>query len=199
MMVQILLMSADASACHGLEEQLTQDEKVKVIVDEASCIEEGQFTTFRHIDFVLIDIHLLGNHRNEQLASLRRQLPYAKVIVLTPYHLESEAIELAHQHADGFLTKTYDHKGWQSIVFHPSEQQSLVESYFISHIIPRILNWKTNVRVEEQSLEREWKLLQLKEKGKSHEEIAKDLYLTVEEVAHHIAIIEKTLGRSLSA
>lgn len=199
--MQILLVSGDAPISSHLEKILLKDEKVNVTIAEVVCFEKDLLTNYRHTDFVFLDIHLLKTNRIEHLKEIRRALPYANILIVTPYYLESEAIELTKHGADGFLTKTYDYQAWQSCVFQPRYDLTLLENYFLTYIVPQILNTKVNERELDgnYNLEREWKIIKLKEKGYNAKEIAAQLNCSLEEIAHHIAIIEKTLGRHLSA
>lgn len=187
-MLQIAMINGDVTICDGLEKCL-ESEQVNVIIEEGvRTIADIPKETFLS-DFILLDTQLI---QTIPITQWQQQAEHSKIILVTTYAYEAEAIQLLGKSVHGVLTKAIDQHKWQAAIYHTSKEQTPAEHYFITQLIPRILQWEaSNAFLGKSSTALEAEVIKLLDAGQSVWEIARILQVDIEEIKQYIAIIGK--------
>ena len=108
MSIRVLLVDDHKLTRLGLQTALSRDQDIQVVgeaVDGATAIELARQL---HPDVVLMDIQLPGLNGVEATRQIVQELPDVKVIMLTMYREEQQAVEALRVGAMGYLHKDAD-------------------------------------------------------------------------------------------
>lgn len=185
-MVQIALIYGDVVVCHHLERYL-QNEHVHITTWEGIQTPDQLSSNARRADFLFLDSQLL---QRSPIDSWKTSIQ-GKIILLTTFAGGNAAIQLLeNKKINGVLTKTIDRTKWQNIIYHTSEIQTPSEQYFLTHLIPRILQWDTNHTVlEKGTIALEAEVICLLDAGYDVERIARTLKVDIEQIKQLSTII----------
>lgn len=135
------------------------------------------------LDIIFIDIDLPGRSGVEALPSLRRRFPDAELVMLTQYEDRDKLLQSFANGATGYLLKDFP------IMQLPSHISTLVKGgALISPPMARYVveYFRPPQRTSSQLTSKEVQLLRLFSEGRSYEEAAQILGLTVDGVKYRV-------------
>jgi DNA-binding NarL/FixJ family response regulator len=163
------------------------------VVGEASSGEEAvELAKELQPDVILMDINMPGLDGIEATREVLHTSPRIGVLVVTMFEVDDSVFAAVRAGARGYLLK--DSSGEEVVhairavasgdaVFGPSIAQRLI-SFFSSFLSPAVPQ-----RTFPELTEREEEVLSLVAQGKSNQEIAKELFLSVKTVRNHVSNI----------
>lgn len=139
-------------------------------------------------DIVLMDLQMPGMSGIDAIAAIRREWPDARIIVLTTYAGDAQALRAINAGASGFLLKT-------------SLRKELLNTIRSVHAGARHLDASIATGIAQHALddaltERETRVLKLAAAGNSNRAIGVDLGLAEETVKGHMKAIFQKLSAS---
>jgi DNA-binding NarL/FixJ family response regulator len=102
---KVLLVDDHALFRHGVRAVLERDGDLQVVAEAESNSEAMARARELHPDLILMDIGLTDGSSLEAIHALKRELPDAKIVVLTVHQEKESFFEAVKGGADGFLSK----------------------------------------------------------------------------------------------
>ena len=158
---------------------LLEDRNDIVLVGEASNGQEA-ITAFRTLrpDVVLMDLQMPGTNGLEAILAIRAEHPGARIIVLTTYHGDTQAVRALKAGAMGYLLKS----GLRTELV-----DSILNVYRGQRHIHRDVADEIARHIGEETLsEREVAILRLVANGKANKQIGSELDLSEATVKGHL-------------
>jgi DNA-binding NarL/FixJ family response regulator len=148
-------------------------------------------------DVLVVDIGLPGIDGIELTRLLRRELPPARIVILTMHDLEAEVFGALAAGADAYCLKTSPPETIVAAVRIAAEGGAYFDPQ-IAHIVLRELgSSRASVSRDDSPLSaRETEILRLIADGKSNSDIAEDLYLSMGTIKGHVRDILDKLSAS---
>ncbi|MBD9469612.1 response regulator transcription factor [Pseudoxanthomonas sp. PXM01] len=158
---------------------LLEDRTDVVLVGEASNGQEA-ITAFRTLrpDVVLMDLQMPGTNGLDAILAIRAEHPGARIIVLTTYHGDSQAVRALKAGAMGYLLKSGLRTELVDAILNVHRGQRHVHRDVADEIARHI--------GEETLSEREVAILRLVANGKANKQIGADLDLSEATVKGHL-------------
>lgn len=193
-MWRVLLVDDQAIVRQGLKVMLEQDEKIKVTHEAANGSEAIKVMEKHIIDVVLMDIRMPVLNGIEATRMIKQRWPQVKILILTTFNDEEYAMETLRDGADGFLLKTADSEQLIQAVYSCMNDGMTIHDQVAAKVMPRLLSkGKREEIVDLQLSEREVVIIKLIGAGKTNQEIANELFLSVGTVKNYLTqILAKT-------
>ena len=195
--VRVLIVDDQAIVRDGVRMILEAQPDIEV-VGEASDGREA-LEAARHLspDVVLMDIAMPGMNGLEATAAIKQELPDVQVLVLTMHEDYEYFFELLRSGASGYVLKGASssdlvsairavHQG--GVYLHPALAKNLVSDY-----VKQMEPGEDRARYDGLS-DRERQVLKLVAEGKTSQQIADELFLSVNTVQTHRSHIMEKLG-----
>lgn len=189
----------------GLVSLLSLDEGIEV-VGEAT---DGRVAVDRAAeldpDVVLMDISMPGLNGLEATRLIKKQMPHIKVLVLSAHDKDEYILNVVRSGANGYLLKNTSAEDLYAAIravhsghafFSPSVSKVLLDSYMDGG---KPDEDSGAVQTEQRLTPREREILQLIAEGKTHQETATLLHISVRTVDTHCVNIMKKLDIHESA
>jgi two-component system, NarL family, response regulator NreC len=195
--IRVILVDDHTLVRKGLARLLSLNEQVEVLAEVGDGREGVKVTLELRPDVVLMDLAMPNYSGFEAIRQIKRQLPSAKILVLSAHDNEEYVQQTVFGGADGYLLKNTS----------PEEMSNALRSVFLgqSYFSPSVAQFAENaiakkssgfLRITEGSLNsltaREREILQLIAESHSHQDIADLLHISVRTVdTHRFNIIQK--------
>lgn len=147
-------------------------------------------------DVVLLDIRLPDKSGLSVVATLQRECPYSKIVLLTAVEDEDAVLRALKDGAHGYVLKGVSAEELVQVV----RSVYRGETYVTPSVAGRLLAELTAPSGQRRSVgqigqltERERAILDLIAKGKTNKEIAAELYLTEKTVKHYVTNVLQKL------
>jgi DNA-binding NarL/FixJ family response regulator len=189
----------------GLIALLSLDEGIEV-VGEAT---DGRVAVERAVeldpDVVLMDISMPGLNGLEATRLIKKQMPHIKVLVLSAHDKDEYILNVVRSGANGYLLKNTSAEDLFAAIravhsghafFSPSVSKVLLDSYMDAG---KTEEEGTMTQTGQRLTPREREILQLVAEGKTHQEAATLLHISVRTVDTHCVNIMKKLDIHESA
>lgn len=191
--MRILIVDDQQIVRQGLRLMLEQDDQVRV-TREAENGQEAIKMLEKHLfDLVLMDIRMPIMNGIEATRRIKRKWPKVKVLILTTFNDEDYALESLRDGADGFLLKTANSEELIKAIKSCLSGGLVLHDEVSAKLMPKLLE-RHKVEIEDFDLtERELSITKLIGEGKTNQEIAEELYLSVGTVKNYLTrILAKT-------
>ncbi len=138
-------------------------------------------------DLVLMDIYMPDGDGLQAAAAIRRQVPEAKIVMLTASELDEHFQEAIQLGVVGYLLKDLDAAELFSLIEGVERGEAALTSAMAARLLKNAANRsQTGGRPEEVLTEREIEVLRILAKGASNPQIGRELNITVNTVKTHI-------------
>ncbi len=192
--IQVLIVDDHAMVRQGMKALLHEYEDIRVIGEAPNGLKAIEMVDRLKPDVVLIDLAMPVMDGIEAIKRIVAAHPEQRIIVLTSYSGDDKLIPAIKAGAMGYLVKDAQ----------PEELIQSIRNVYAGEpsLNPKIA-WKilhgnneteTTKRMAEELSEREIEVLRLLTKGKTDQEIAKQLVLTDVTIRTHISRIISKLG-----
>ena len=195
-MINILIADDHAIVREGLKQIVAEQKDMYVGGEAANYTELFQLLLQKNWNIIILDIHMPGKNGLEALKDIRQQYPDLPVLILSMYSEEQYGLRSIKAGASGFLEKASAPdelvKAIQKIIagekyIGPRLVEQMVKSLESNH----------KSQVHESLSDRELQILCLIASGKSAEDIAKELIISVHTVySYRNRIFEKMKMKS---
>ncbi len=195
-MINILIADDHAIVREGLKQIVAEQNDMHVEGEAANYNELFQLLPQKNWNIVILDIHMPGKNGLEAIKDIRQQYPDLPVLILSMYSEEQYGLRSIKAGASGFLEKASA----------PDELVKAIQKIIAGekYIGPRLveqmaksLESNHKSQVHESLSNRELQILCLIASGKSAEDIAKDLIISVHTVySYRNRIFEKMKMKS---
>lgn len=190
-MINILIADDHAIVREGLKQIVAEQKDMYVGGEAANYTELFQLLPQKNWNIIILDIHMPGKNGLEALKDIRQQYPDLPVLILSMYSEEQYGLRSIKSGASGFLEKA----GAPDELVKAIQKIISGEKYISSKLVEQMANsLESNHKsqIHESLSDRELQILCLIASGKSAEEIAKELIISVHTVySYRNRILEK--------
>lgn len=144
-------------------------------------------------DVILMDINLPGISGIECTKILKPLLPDTQIIILTMYEDGEMVFNALRSGATGYLLKRTTSKQLIKSIKEVYSGGSPMSMEIARMVVGSFKNENTNEKLQEKLTPREWEILGYLSKGMRYQEIADQLFLSVETVRSHLRKIYSKL------
>lgn len=199
--IHVALLERHQLFREGMKLTLQSNPLLHIVADSDCYSVLDQVTALYNIDILLIDIHLLLDHRTDIERMMEQN--HTKVIALANKGEESNVTEAVKIGIHGYLLKEMDTKSFLQAVgtvidgdayIHPNATNDLVEDY--RRLMSEEENDDTETtfhRPHHLYTKRECEILQLLTDGKSNRKIAETLEISEKTVKNHVSSLFKKM------
>lgn len=192
-MWRLLLVDDQAIVRQGLKVMLEQDEKLRVAHEAENGQEAIDILEKHMVDVILMDIRMPRMNGIEATRLIKQRWSQVKILILTTFNDEEYAMEALRDGADGFLLKTADSEQLIKAVYSCMSGGMTIHDEVAAKVVPRLLRKDDKTNVDFQLSDRELAITKLIGQGKTNQEIADTLYLSVGTVKNYLTqILTKT-------
>ncbi|MDQ0088756.1 DNA-binding NarL/FixJ family response regulator [Paenibacillus anaericanus] len=188
-MIRILLTEDQAMVRQGLKMMIETDSEM-IVTGEASNGKEALELCERNtFDIIILDIRMPEMNGLDAARVIRSRWPQSKVLMLTTFNDYQYAMEALKIGANGYMLKDADSEALiRSIRSCLSGGLSLQEEV-AAKVIPQLLKQTAVTSVDPSITPRELVIIRLVGEGRSNQEIANELALSLGTVKNHVSQI----------
>ena len=194
-MYRLMIVDDQDIVRQGLTAMLETDKNISVSYQASNGKEAIELLEKNHIvDVVMLDIRMPEMNGLEATRIIKQRWPNIKVFILTTFNDEAYATETLTDGASGFLLKTADAKKLIEAVYSVMEDGMPIHEEVAAKVIPNLLKRQESSTTPDVELtKRETAIVQLVGEGRTNQEIANTLYLSVGTVKNYISTILQKL------
>jgi DNA-binding NarL/FixJ family response regulator len=189
--VRVLIADDHPLFREGMRGRLDRVGDIKVVGEAASGDEAVRLASELDPHVILMDIKMPGLNGIEATREIRQASPEVGVLVLTMFEDDDSVFAAMRAGAKGYLLKD---SGGEEVV-HAIRAVASGEAVFGSGVAERIIGFfsgprpATPQRAFPELTEREEEVLSLVAQGKSNQEIARQLFVSLKTVRNHVSNI----------
>ncbi len=175
----------------GLKMMIETDPEMKVTGEAGDGLEAIQLCETHLFDLVLMDIRMPGMDGLEATAKICERWPNIKVLILTTFNDDDYALEALKRGASGYMLKDADAELLIRSIRSCMSGGLSLEEQVAAKIVPRLLKHadKKPGRADPSLTSRELDIIREVGKGKSNQEIADELCLSLGTIKNHMTTI----------
>jgi DNA-binding NarL/FixJ family response regulator len=189
--IRVLIADDHPLFREGMRGRLNRVADTQVVAEAASGDEAVELAKKLELDVILMDIKMPGLNGIEATREILRARPEISVLVLTMFEDDDSVFAAMRAGARGYLLKDSGGEG----VVHAIRAVASGEAVFGPGVAERILGFfsvpepPARRRTFPELTEREEEVLSLVAKGKSNQEIARRLFISLKTVRNHVSHI----------
>jgi DNA-binding NarL/FixJ family response regulator len=188
--VRVLIADDHPLFREGMRGRLDRVADIEVVGEAASGDEAVEMARKLELDVILMDIKMPGLNGIEATREILRASPRVGVLMLTMFEDDDSVFAAMRAGAKGYLLKDSGGEG----VMHAIRAVASGEAVFGPGVAERIMGFFSAPRSAPQRAfpeltEREEEILALVAQGKSNQEIARQLYVSLKTVRNHVSNI----------
>jgi DNA-binding NarL/FixJ family response regulator len=197
-MIKILIADDHGIIRKGIKQILSRTSDIEVTAEASTGQEALEKIWTSHFDLVILDISLPGRNGLEILKQIKSQKPKLPVLILSMYPEEQYAVRVLRAGASGYLTKESDKNELIEAIRRIAEGKKYITPSLAEKLASE-LEPSNDKALHERLSDREYHILCLIAKGKSSNEIAEELALSVKTVSTHRARVLEKMGMKSNA
>ena len=185
-MIRVLTVDDHPLMMAGISGEIDSQSDMRVCAQATDGAQGIELYRFHQPDVTLMDIRMPNVNGIDAVAAIRKEFPQARIVVLTTADGDVQALRAFKAGAVGYLLKN-------------SLRKDLVDTIRAVHsglkrIPPEIAKELAEHFLDDMLSQRELEVLQCVSQGKSNEEIADALSISMHTVKNHIKSILSKLG-----
>ena len=199
--IRLILVDDQALFREGLRILLGQHDRLEIVAEASNGAEAIDAAKLHNPDIILMDLRMPKLNGVEVTRTIRREMPYIRVIVLTTFEDDDEVYEALSAGASGYLLKASASERVVQAIELNAQGESLIEP----SITPKLLNHFSRLASNQTKREapqplteplsgRELDVLGQLASGGSNKEIANELGIAEGTVKNHISNVVGKLG-----
>lgn len=198
MSIRVLLVDDHQLMRVGLHTMIGRDPGIQIVGEAADGATGVELARRLRPDVVLMDIQLPGLNGVEATRRIVRELPDVKVIMLTMYREENQALEALRVGAMGYLHKDADPVELRDAIRAVAAGQAVLTPHLAARVLVTLHRIEGNDHVQAASAgaeltEREIILLRAVAQGLSNKQIADQLVLSESRVRNQLSEIYRKI------
>lgn len=190
-MAKIIVVEDQAIVRQGIKLMIEHDSEFRVVAEAENGQEVLELLGHVPADLVLLDIRMPVMNGIEAVKRIRERNQTVKILMLTTFNDEEYIMEALKNGANGYLLKEANPESMIQAIQSCLQGNFILEHGVAEKVLPQLLQTKPAEpkKVELPLTEREMMIARLVAEGKSNDEIAKQLHLSVGTVKNHISQI----------
>ena len=197
-MIKILIADDHGIIRKGIKQILSRTSDIEVTAEASTGQEALEKIWTSHFDLVILDISLPGRNGLEILKQIKSYKPKLPVLILSMYPEEQYAIRVLRAGASGYLTKESGKNELVEAIRRIAEGKKYITPSLAEKLASE-LEPSNDKALHERLSDREYHILCMIAKGKSSNEIAEELALSVKTVSTHRARVLEKMGMKSNA
>lgn len=189
--LRVLVVDDHPVVREGLRGMLGLDENIEVVGEASSGREAIEAAVALQPDVVLMDLRMPDVDGATATASIARQAPGVKVLILTTYDSDHDIVRAVESGATGFLLKDTPRRELTAAVYAASRGETVLTPRMMSKLVNRL-----RAPHAEALTAREVQVLRFVARGLSNAEIGRELNIGEATVKSHLLKIFSKLGVS---
>jgi DNA-binding NarL/FixJ family response regulator len=192
--IQVLIVDDHAMVRKGMKALLEEYEDITVVGEASNGLKAVEFVEKLKPDVVLIDLAMPVMDGLEAIKRIMAIHPDERIIVLTSYSGDDKFFPAIKAGALGYLLKDAQPEELVQSIRNVASGEPSLNPTIAWKLLRGMSGMKTPERATEELSDREIEVLRLLTKGKTDQEIAKQLVLTDVTIRTHISRILSKLG-----
>jgi len=199
--IKVMVVDDHVIVREGLKALLELENDIHVVHEAASSMECLEVIDQHCPDVVLMDLKMPGVGGIEAVRMIKQSQPQVKVILLTNYDDEEYVIEAIKAEADGYVLKDVKKGALVRIVRLVLEGHSYIDPSVTNKVFRHLKHPVGSDKPYSRTIlsHRELQILECVVDGKSNQQIAEAVYLSLDTVKSHLKNIYQKLGVSRRA
>ena len=198
--IKVMVVDDHVIVREGLKALLELENDIHVVHEAASSMECLEVIDQHCPDVVLMDLKMPGIGGIETVRLIKQNHPQVKVILLTNYDDEEYVIEAIKAEADGYVLKDVKKGELVRIIRLVLEGHSYIDPSVTNKAFRHLKHSVSDKPYSRTILShRELQILECVVDGKSNQQIAEAVYLSLDTVKSHLKNIYQKLGVSRRA
>lgn len=166
---------------------IEQDAMLEVVSEATNGMEAVEAFDTKFIDLVLMDIRMPVMTGLEATAKIRKQHPDALILILTTFADDEYVLEALKLGAVGYILKDADSDKLIKAIHSALSGGLSLDEHVAASVVPKLLENTREHVLPLDLTERERSILALIGEGKSNQEIATSLFLSVGTVKNYVS------------
>lgn len=192
-MIRVLLVDDHEMVRMGLSAYLQTQPDITVVGEAADGAEGLSRALETRPDVILMDLVMEGTDGVQATREIHRALPEARIIVLTSFLDDDKVLPVLEAGALSYLLKTARAQEIAAAVRAAARGEPVLDTRVTGKVLTRIRRGEAPPP-HESLTPREREILELIAQGRTNQEIANQLFITVKTVKTHITQILAKLG-----
>lgn len=194
--ISVLVVDDHVIVREGLKALLELEKDIRVVHEAGSGMECLAVLDQCRPDVVMMDLKMPGIGGIEAVRLIKRDHPHIKVILLTNYDDEDYVMEAIKAEVDGYVLKDVKKGDLVRIIRLVLEGHAYVDPSVTHKVLRQLKNSEALIQSYARPVlsQRELQILEYVVEGKSNQEIADTVYLSLETVKSHLKNIYQKLG-----
>ncbi len=172
---------------HGLKMMIETDADMRVIGEAGNGKEAVKQCETQIFDIVVLDIRMPEMNGLEAARIIRTRWPRIKVLMLTTFNDDQYAMEALKIGANGYMLKDAEPEALTRSIRSCLAGGLSLQDDVAAKVIPQLLRQKVEAPVDPSIMPRELVIIRLIGEGRSNQEIANELGLSLGTVKNHVS------------
>jgi DNA-binding NarL/FixJ family response regulator len=188
-MIRILLAEDQAMVRQGLKMMIETDAEMRVAGEAGNGKEAVKLCETQSFDIIIMDIRMPEMNGLDAARVIRTRWPQSKVLMLTTFNDDQYALEALKLGANGYMLKDAEPEALIRSIRSCMSCGLALQDDVAAKVIPQLLKQTAETPVNATITPRELTIVRLVGEGRSNQEIAQVLGLSVGTVKNHVSQI----------
>ena len=186
-MIRVLLADDHEMVRIGVSAYLATQQDMEVVGEAVDGGEAVEKALALRPDIILMDMVMPVRNGAEATAAIIQQWPEAKIIVVTSFLDDDKVYPALEAGASSYILKTSNAKRIADAIRETVEGHTVLEPEVTVKMMKKMRGGQTESALHEELTQRELKILLLLATGKSNQEIADTLFISLKTVKTHVS------------
>jgi DNA-binding NarL/FixJ family response regulator len=188
-MIRILLAEDQAMVRQGLKMMIETDSEMLVTGEASNGKEAVKLCETQSFDIIVLDIRMPEMNGLEAARIIRNRWPQSKVLMLTTFNDDQYALEALKLGVNGYMLKDAEPEALIRSIKSCLSGGLYLQDDVAAKVIPQLLKQSAETKIASSITPRELAIIRLIGVGRSNQEIANELGLSVGTVKNHVSLI----------